>query len=214
MPQDDHPGFEFWDVTDLNHPFPVGPIVFGSSAPDGGSASASFTLPPKLPKPKVVAERSVGYARSSKLWFALRCEQDAAGAITCEAVLRGQHLNFFPEHGEDDVGPLQEIRLSAAQMRAGGFHQLVAGHGEHCDTFSALWSGWQGNFHCTLNTWHFNMTPREFRAAQEQAKKDAYYTPPSTKPRGLVPEIHLPPLPAPEAEPDPAPEPLPGPDES
>lgn len=210
MPQDDHPGFAFWDPGDLNHPFPVGPIVFGSSAPDGASASATFTLPPKLPKPKVVAERSIGMARSAKLWFALRCEQDAQGVITCEAVLRGQHLNFFPEHGEAGVGALQEIRLSAAQMRAGGFHQLVAGHGPHCDTFSAMWGGWQGNFNCTLSTWHFGLSPEEFRRAQEKAKDDAYYTPPSTKPRGLVPEIRLPPLPDPEAEP--APEPLPDPD--
>jgi hypothetical protein len=24
MPQDDHPGFAFWDPNDINHPFPVG----------------------------------------------------------------------------------------------------------------------------------------------------------------------------------------------
>ena len=209
MPQDEHPGFEFWDPGDINHPFPVGNIVFGSSAPDGGSASANFTLPPALPGPSFVAERSIGMARSCKLWFALRCTRDAAGAIACEAVLRGQHLNFFPEHGEDDVGPLQEIRLSAAELRAGGFRQLIAGHGPHCDTFSATWGGgWQGQFNCTLSTWHFGMTIEEFRRAQEKAEREAYYTPP--KPRGLVPEIRLPPLP--EEEPAPQPEPVPDPD--
>ena len=209
MPQDEHPGFEFWDVTDINHPFPVGPITFGTSTDEGGSASASFTLPPKLPRPKVVAERSIGMARSAKLWFALRCTQDAAGAIACEAVLRGQHLNFFPEHGEDDIGPLQEIRLSAAELRAGGFRQLIAGHGPHCDTLSATWGGWNNQFTATLGTWHFNMTAEEFRKAQEKAERDAYYTPPSTKPRGLVPEMRFP-TPAPVPPPEPEPEPPPG----
>jgi hypothetical protein len=203
MPQDDHPGYDFWDVTDINHPFPVDPIVFGTSTGEGGSASATVTLPPKLPRPKVVAERSIGMARSAKLWFALRCEQDAQGNIACEAVLRGQHLNFFPEHGEGDVGPLQEIRLSTAQMRAGGFEQRVAGHGPHCDTFSATWNAWPNQFTFTLGTWHFAMTPETFRAAQDKAAREAYYTPPSPKPRGLVPEIPFPTPPEPEPEPEP-----------
>ena len=52
------------------------------------------------------------------------------------------------------------------------------------------------------------MTIEEFRRAQEKAEREAYYTPP--KPRGLVPEIRLPPLP--EEEPAPQPEPAPDPD--
>lgn len=207
MPQDEHPGFEFWDVTDINHPFPVGPIVFGSSTEEGGSAGASFTLPPKLPRPKVVAERSIGMARSAKLWFALRCEQDAQGAITCEAVLRGQHLHFFPEHGEGDVGALKEIRLNAAQLRAGGYHERITAHGpQHCDVFSATIDVWPGQVSCALETRHFEMTPQAYREAQDKAAREAYYTPPSDKPRGLVPEIPFPtPAPTPEPEPEPPP---------
>ena len=213
MPQDDHPGFEFWDPNDINHPFPVGEIDMGISTDGGGSASASIVLPPALPKPKVVAERFIGMARSAKLWFALRCERDAQGAITCEAVLRGQHLNFWPEHGEADVGPLQEVRLTAAQLRAGGYHERILAHGEaHCDVFSATINVWPAHVTCVLEAWHYHMTPQAFREKQEKAAREAYYGVPSSKPRGLVPEIPFPtPAPEPPHEPQPEPEPDPPP---
>jgi hypothetical protein len=213
MPQDEHPGFEFWDVTDINHPFPVGPIAFGSSTDEGGSASASFILPPKLPRPKVVAERPIGMARSCQLWFALRCEQDAQGAIVCEAVLRGRHLHFFAEHGEAAIGPLQEVRLSAAHLRAGGYHERVAAHGsQHCDVFSATIHVWPAEVVCELRVSHHELTPEVYREAQDKAAREAYYTPPSDKPRGLVPEIPFPtPAPVPPHEPQPEPEPEPPP---
>lgn len=205
MPQNDHPGFEFWDVTDLNHPFPVGPIVLGTSNEDGGSASANIMLPPAIPKPRSVAERSIGMARSAKLWFALRCTRDPQGAIACEAVLRGQHLNFFPDHGESDVGPLLEVRLSAADMRGAGSRLAVEAHGDHCDAFLISWGSLQGTVHCTLSVWHNKMTPDQLRRAQEKAERDAYYTPPQPKRNEPLPEIPLP-------TPTPAPDPGPGPD--
>src|SRR5262249_22948997 len=112
----DHPGFEYWKTDDLANAFPVGAINLMSSSLSGASAYASISIPTTLPDKKAVAERSIGITDSTKLWFAIECTQDALGTITCEAVLRGQHLHWFKSHNEGSVGDRQEVRLSGAEL--------------------------------------------------------------------------------------------------
>src|SRR5688572_16377065 len=119
MPHD-HPGFDYWEVDDAGHPFPVGDLNLTRDDADFIKVEADFALPQALPKPATVAERSIGIAGTATLWVAVECATDPQGNVVCEAVLRGKHLHFYPEHNETEAGPLQEIRLTMADMRAFG----------------------------------------------------------------------------------------------
>lgn len=201
MPHD-HPGFEYWRPSQPGFPFPVGDIDLNYANPDSASASAEFTLPAAQPTPATVAERFIGIAHSAKLWWGIECINDLQGGVICAAVLRGQHVHWFAEHGESESGPIQEIRLTAADMNAGGYRQVVAPHGPHCDTFSVTWSVQQGKVHCTLLVIHFRMTVEQFRRARDEAKRHSEKRI-IVEPPPLLPEPD-------EPEPTPAPVPMPG----
>lgn len=108
----DHPALAYWEVNDPNHPYPVGQINLLWS--DDSGASADMTLPVAQPAAATVAERSIGIAQSTKLWFGLECAALPNGQVTCEAVLAGKHVHWYPAHNETAPGPEQEIRLTAA----------------------------------------------------------------------------------------------------
>lgn len=202
MPHD-HPGFDYWDVGDVNHPFPVSEINLVFGVEDAAKATAELRLPVAQPRLKTVAERSIGIARSAKLWFALECTN--AGAVTCEAVLRGQHVHWFPPHGETAVGAIQEIRLSMADMLGGGGNrEAFAPHGPaHCDLFAVTWWPQQGDVHCELVVLHFSQTVEEFLEAREKNRREAERQPPP------APPYWIPPTPKPKPPPEPEPEPIP-----
>ena len=113
----DHTGFEYWKLNDTQ-PFPVGNITLFYGTEGGASASADIDLPAALPNAATVAERSIGIADSAKLWFGLECTVLANGKVSCEAVLCGKHLHWFPAHPETAPGPEQELRVTDAQMKA------------------------------------------------------------------------------------------------
>lgn len=155
---DEHSGFEYWEAADLTNPFPVGQINLYSSDEHGASASVDFTIPTSLPHKKTVAERSIGIADSSKLWFALECTENKQGKIACEAVLRGKHLYWYPEHGETAGGELLELRLGGAELAGAGFKEALDEHGPHCDALQLSWYQSNGKLHCSLNVAHLPFT--------------------------------------------------------
>jgi hypothetical protein len=201
----DHPGFEFWKLSDP-HPFPVGNIDLSWGDETSANASAEFTLPQTQPEKKTVAERSIGITDSAQLWFALECTTDAQGKVNCEAVLRGRHVHWFPDHGECAPGPVQEIRLSAADLKGGGRKEVLGAHGPHCDLFDATW--WQkanGGIGCELSVWHFQYTVQGFLDMRARAQREAEHYPKFDWPH---PDYHLPdPSPTPPPKPDPGPNP-------
>ena len=203
MPQDEHPGFEYWEADDLNHPFPVGDIQLDTEADDCSAASADSELPQTQPKPSTVAERYIGVARSGQLWFGLECVTDPQGNLRYEGVLRGRHVHWFPDHGEKGVGPVQEIRLSMAELGGGGRKEALAAHGPHCDLFSAWWNQRQGKVHVELHVLHIKRTVAQFLADRERWKVEAERMPP-WRPSVIVPEVphETPPPPKPEPGPD------------
>jgi len=209
MPDDQHPGFEYWQ---LNEPggfaFPVGNINLSWGDNDGASASVEFDVPQALPHDKTVAERSVGVAKSAKLWFALRCETDLQGKVHCKAVLRGRHLHWFAEHGESAPGGRAQVVLSAADLKGGGFRQDIVDHApNHCDVLSVTWGQTQaGKVICNSTLLHFGFSPAQFLEWQEQVKRDRqrgglYWEAPK------LPSPEPPPVPTPAPAPDPGPDP-------
>jgi len=204
MPQDEHPGFDHWEVNDSNHPFPVGDIQLDTEADDFMAASVDIELPQTLPKPATVAERSIGVTGSGQLWFGLECTTDLQGNVRCEGVLRGRHVHWFPDHGESDVGPKQEVRLSMAEMGGFGRREAMAAHGPHCDLFSVVWHQRQGRLHLELSVLHIRRTVAQFLADRERWKREAERMPP-WRPSVIVPEV-------PHETPPPPPRPEPGPD--
>ena len=215
MPHD-HPGFEYWDVTDAGFPFPVDVPQPGIQAINefGGSAVAVLTVPDAQPTTKTVAERSIGYKASSQFWFALECTT-ANGVVTCQAVLRGRHVHWFPEHlGETEPGPVQEIRLSAAQMSGWGQKEVLAKHGQHCDSFFVSWAVNGLSVRCELTVVHILCTIPEWEAARAKAAREAEHKPPPEVPitPAPIPPGPMPPAPMPPP-PEPMPPPQPGPDD-
>jgi len=201
MPHD-HPGFDYWQVSDPAHPFPVGDITVLTDAEDMGQAEADLELPQAQPKPRTVAERSVGIVNSAQLWFALECTTDAQGNVACEAVLRGKHVHWFTDHGETEGGPVQELRLSMAEMVGGGRKEALAAHGPHCDLFSVQWWPRQTKVHCELTVLHIFNTVQGFIESRARANREAERLPLWPAPR--------PDAPAPTPTPKPEPEPIPG----
>jgi hypothetical protein len=209
MPQDEHPGFDHWEVNDAAHPFPVGDITLNYDDKDWTHAEADIALPQApqdLPKPATVAERSIGVVDSGQLWFGLECTNDPQGRLVCEAVLRGRHVHWFADHGESGVGPVQEVRLSMAEMGGFGRKEQLAAHGPHCDLFSATWHQRQAKVHVELSVIHVRDTVAGFLHERERSRREAERMPPR-RPSVIVPE--LPPETPPPAPP-PKPEPLPG----
>ena len=206
MPQDEHPGFEYWEVDDAAHPFPVGDITLDYDDKDWIHAEADIALPPTQPKPATVAERSIGVVDSGQLWFALECVTDLQGGLVCEAVLRGRHVHWFPEHGESGVGAVQEVRLTMADMAGFGRREQLAAHGHHCDLFSATWHQRQGKVHVELSVLHVRKTVAGFLADRERSRREAERMPPR-RPSVIVPELpHETPPPAPPPKPAPGPD--------
>lgn len=206
MPHD-HPGFAYWEADDPGHPFPVGNIDLRWGDADTAKAVADLAPPRTQPTPATVAERSIGVARSAQFWFALECATDVLGKVTCEAVLRGRHVHYWPEHGEDQPGPIQEVRLSMADLGLGfGTRERLAPHGPlHCDLFTVTWFLWEGKVRCELFVSHFAQTVQQFLDMREKNRREAEREPPR--------RIELPPLPEPEEDGEgPKPEPHPGPD--
>lgn len=209
MPQDEHPGFDYWEVNDAAHPFPVGDITLNYDDKDWTHAEADITLPPPaqgLPTAATVAERSIGVVDSGQLWFALECMKDLQGRLVCEAVLRGRHVHWFPEHGESGVGPVQEVRLTMAEMGGFGRKEQLAAHGPHCDLFSATWHQRQGKLHVELGVIHVRNTVAGFREDRERSRREAERMPPR-RPSVIVPVVpDESPPPAPPPKPDPGPD--------
>lgn len=207
MPQDEHPGFDYWETDDAAHPFPVGDITLNHEDGTWIHAEAEIALPQAQPKPATVAERSIGVAGSCQLWFGLECTTDLQGRLVCEAVLRGRHVHWFPDHGETGAGTVQEIRLTMAEMGGFGRHERLAAHGPHCDLFSATWHQRAGKLHVTLCVIHLRNTVAGFLAGRERSRREAERMPPR-RPSVILPEL---PGEAPPA-PQPKPKPAPGPD--
>ena len=199
MPNEEHPGFEYWPGNAGD--FPVGDITLGSGGALGASARAEFTVPQTQPTDKTVAERYIGIPHSAQLWFALECTTDAQGNVTYEAVLRGKHLHWFAEHGETGPGPLQEVRLSAADTWRFGSTELVAGHGPHCDAMAVFWGPSPGGFGCSISVSHLEMSAATYLRLRDNpprgVEEKIITEPPVTGP--------LPPMPAPPPEPEPEP---------
>lgn len=201
MPHD-HPGFEYWQLNDLNHPFPVGEIDLVYGTPNAVAAYCTLAPPKTQPTPAMVAERSIGVARSGQLWFALECATDALGNVTCEGVLRGRHLHFYKEHGETEPGPLLEIRLSAAELKGAGSREVLGDHGKHCDSLMVEWyQDKDGKPRCYLSVIHLGLSIRKLIEMREKAKQgvDEY------------PEIIIEPLDEDSSAPVPPPPPRPEP---
>lgn len=205
MPQDEHPGFEYWDVNDPTCPFPLGDVAFDTGTEDCTAATADIELPQKQPKAATVAERSIGVAGSGQLWFALECVTDPQGKLRYEGVMRGRHVHWSPEHGESGVGPVQEIRLSMAELGGFGRKETMAAHGSHCDLFSAAWHQRNGKVHVELYLLHVRRSVAQFLADRERWKLEAERMPP-WRPSVIVPEVPR------ETPPSPKPKPEPGPD--
>lgn len=206
MPQDEHPGFEYWEVNDSTHPFPVSDVEFDTGTEDTTAASADIELPTKQPKPATVAERSIGVAGSGQLWFGLECVTDLQGQLKYEGVMRGRHVHWFPAHGESGVGPVQEIRLSMAELGGFGRKQVLAAHGPHCDAFSATWHQRNGKVHVELYLLHVRSSPAQLLEDRERWKREAERMPP-WRPSVIVPEVpHETPPPAPPPKPEPGPD--------
>jgi len=203
MPHD-HPGFDYWDIDDHDHPFPVGDIEIAPDTEDATQAEADFTLPAKLPGPATVAERYIGLVGLAQFWFALECSPDALGNVTCEAVLRARHLQFFPDHGETGAGPELAIRLTMADMAVGKRCEALAAHGPHCDLLSLSCSVRAGKVHCELYLLHVRKTVQGLLDSRERWKREAERMP---QPRLPLPDHDRPvPPPPPKPKPEPIPE--------
>lgn len=205
MPQDEHPGFDFWDERDPDHPFPVGDIDLDVEAADCTSGSADLELPQGLPTGATVAERSIGVVGSGQLWFALECVKDLQGGIRCEGVMRGRHAHWYPEHGEKDAGPVLEVRLSMAELGGFGRKEALGAHGQHCDLFAVTWHQRHGKVHVELYLLHVTRSVAQFLADRERWKREAERMPP-WRPSVVVPEVPRetpPPAPPPKPEPGP-----------
>jgi len=198
---DEHPGFEYWEVNDPKHAYPVGQIDLKWSDEGGASASADMTIPAAQPTAATVAERSIGVAGSTQLWFGLECTTQAGGQVTCEAVLRGKHVHWYPEHNETAPGPVQELRVSAKELKGGGRKEALAAHGPHCDLFSATWFQHQGKVGFDLTVTHWATTPAGFLELRKRAAHDAERLP-RDRWRPMVPDHPAPsPTPAPRPRP-------------
>jgi hypothetical protein len=205
MPHD-HPGFDYWDVNDAAHHFPVGDITLNYDDKDWTKAEADIELPQDLPGPATVAERSIGVVESGQLWFGLECTKDLQNRLVCEAVLRGRHVHWFPDHGESGVGPIQEIRLTMAEMAVFGRREALAAHGPHCDLFGATWHQRNGQLHVELSVMHIKKTVAGFLEERERSRREAERMPPR-RPSVIVPvEPGETPPPSPPPKPDPGPD--------
>ena len=193
MPHD-HPGFDYWETDDATHPFPVGDISLDSDSGAGATATAEMTPPQTQPRSRTVAERSIGVANSAQLWFAFECTTDAQGHLVYEAVFRGRHVHWYPQHGESGVGPVQEIRVAANALAMWGRDERLAAHGPHCDLFTANWAVQQGKVRVELCVLHFEMTVAQFYAARERSRSEAERMPP-LRPSRIVPDRPLEPHP-------------------
>lgn len=173
MPHD-HPGFEFWELNDLNHRFPVDPIDLVYGTENAVAAYCTLVLPDAQPTPATVAERSIGVAGCGQLWFALECATDVLGTVSSHAVLRGRHLHFYKSHGETDPGPLLEIRIPAGELKGNGSREVLGTHGRHCDSLMVEWyQDEHGNPRCYLSIIHLGMSVRELTEYRARAKERA-----------------------------------------
>jgi hypothetical protein len=201
----DHPNFEYWKLNDTQ-PFPVGQITLFYGTAGGASASADIDLPAALPHAATVAERSIGITDSAKLWFGIECTVLPNGKVSCEAVLCGRHLHWFPDHPETAPGIEQELRVTDAQLKAGGGDkEAFAVHGPHFDLFHVSW--WpgvgknKGRIHFTLTVTHWEMTIHEFEEARKENARRS-----QREPRERLPDIPYPPPPKQTPEPKPRPQ--------
>ena len=192
----DHFGFTYWDVLDVNHPFPLGDIDPRWNADEGAQAIVEFTLPQALPAPKSVAVRSIGFPHQAQLWFALECTTQKNGAISYKAVLHARHLHFFTDHGESEAGEELQLLIPDAALRGGGVDEVFGVHGEHCDLCDVIWFQDQGKVNVSLRVIHLNNSERAYRAIREELAREAKEHPILVDP-GV--EVPLPP------EPEPAP---------
>jgi hypothetical protein len=205
MPDDQHPGFAYWQVDQHGYPFPAGDISI-TDKPTGVRADGTivFTPPDKLPHDQTVAERSIGFPHSSKLWFALECTQDAQGVVTCEAVIRGQHVHWYVAHGETGPGPQLEVRISQAEMSGWGMRERMAGHGPHCDILFVDWGVRGDQARVTAVIRHEETPVAEFLKARKKAALEAERHPPPVHDGPVeVPIVPLPIPPMPPPMPDP-----------
>ncbi len=201
---DDHPGFDHWNPRDPDHPFPVGDFELKWGTEDGAKGEVDLTLPQKQPARATVAESYIGVIRSAQLWCAIECVNDLAGNLVCQAVLRGRHVHWYPGHGESEGGPVQEIRLSMADMRNWGGREALAAHGPHCDLFCVDWTVRESKVHFEIMVMHFGMTVQGFLDMRERNNREAERLP--LRPPEFVPLPH-PGTPTPKPKP-----PDPGPD--
>ena len=198
MPDYDHPGFQYWPGDAGN--FPIGEITPTLHEPWGASGWCDIALPAAAPFLKTVAVRYLGLQQSAKLWFALECTTTPQGQFSYEAVLRAQHLHWWPQPGESGAGPIFELRIPGAALAGRGTNEAQAGHGPHCDSLYAHW-GFNGlTVTCDLSVRHHDKSVRQYladRAAWEaELEQTILEGPPG-------PEVPLP-------EPEPAPQPQPG----
>jgi len=202
---DDHPGFDNWDPTDANHPFPFDEIDVRWGDERSAKVQVDFLLPQAQPGPKTVAVRYAGVEKSTQLWFALECTTGPGNTVSCQLVLRARHFHWETSHGETGPGPLLEIRSPVATGgMPGGREEILAAHGRHCDGFDAWWYLWQGKIRCELVVTHYLFSKQDLLDARAKANREAERQGPRV--------IELPPWPRPpeEGEPKPKPEPLPG----
>jgi hypothetical protein len=195
----DHPGFEYWETDDPAHPFPVGDIDFDFDDSDGMTANVDLTPPKKQPKPRTVAERSIGIPMCAQMWIALECSTDAQGKLVYEAVFRARHVHWYPQHGETGIGPVQEIRVAANKLAMWGSDETLAAHGQHCDLFHASWAVQQSVIRLQLFVQHFEKTVAKFLADRERSREEAERMPP-LRPSRIVPDEPLEPPPPPPPE--------------
>jgi hypothetical protein len=201
---DDYPGFDDWDPTDADHPFPFDEIEVRWGNDRSAKVQVDFLLPQSQPGAKTVAVRYAGVEKSTQLWFALECTRGADGTPACQLVLRARHFHWEKDHGESGPGPVQEIRPPMDNIGiAGGHQEIFAAHGPHCDGFDAWWYFWQGKIRCELWVVHYQFSLQAMLDARAKANREAE--------RGVPRVIELPPWPVPpeEDEPKPKPEPLP-----
>jgi hypothetical protein len=213
MPDDWHKGYEYWQVGDLAHPYPIGDFDIQYSSDSGAGVTCSFVAPAAIPatdkRKKWCAERSVGIRDSYKFWVALECEQVKGGGIACEAVLRVRHMTAVAGHLEDPVSDLIEIRIDSGDFAKGGWRQEIGDHNpRHCDTLSASWStDAAGKTQLTLAAFHWRETPAEFREAQRRAREEAEHGLTWPKPKlNWENEYKYDPKSAPKPRPKPKPE--------
>ena len=168
----EHPQFEPWGK-EKGFPFPVGDIDLHYADEDRASATVIFTLPPAQPFNQTFAERSIGIAPVWQLWFALECSTNAAGAVVCEAVLRSRHLHAFAEHKETQMGVMQEVRLTAANLKGGSWAEAIDNHEQHSDHLFVTYGGaGPGKVTCTIFAVHQRMNRTEFFEYRERLHRE------------------------------------------